>query len=641
MRRVLIALALFSSTLLAQEPTRVLTRADFGTPTVVSIPAPSVANVGDFPFGTGTAIRQMPQGGWHAGHWHVYSSSWPDTIMLEYELPVSLSGPATFIQKIGDFTHYSQMGGDSLFFDDDTQRLCISSGAQYTLENGRNTLVCAEMDFVTGKLKTATDPVTGVVTVPKRSWNFQVCVNGVCVPRPDRMTQSGVLRIRNEEIAQKLKGHYVAGFGGTYSVIANGVSMGFSGCSFELPPQSYSGPITCIPILGYPTDSRGGANYMNRDGDYMQVLGWDTNPQRGSDAIAKYGTGKFAPEDGLYGMAADIIDVNGAQAFVGVCEIQRGCIAYGDNYYNLPPIVYEPGIVTPSATDLSTGEVTINSSWDTGKMVFVRGKHGSAANAGLVGEPYGYYVYFLRKTADNKYLFFRNLDMAQGSEGIIPVSTDTTNNIIKFSQPHGIVTQMGVTVTSDSGGLVAGKYYVNASRPNELSFHMTFEDAAGYPFTAARSPVDLTGPVTSMIVPPPVALTGPLTSPLQPASYCQSPSAPVPYPKATVQSQGARHVVYFYDINDLQSVANRQIPQNGVQPRSFENLDLLGVTYPVGGMGKRAIAGVQWIPEKQLFAISVKDSGNKWTGRKIWFYPVSAGVSTSRPSRAIIPSVVQ
>jgi len=27
---------------------------------------------------------------------------------------------------------------------------------------------------------------------------------------------------------------------------------------------------------------------MNRDADYVQVLGWDNNPQRGSEALARH-----------------------------------------------------------------------------------------------------------------------------------------------------------------------------------------------------------------------------------------------------------------------------------------------------------------------------------------------------------------
>lgn len=641
MRRILLALTLLSSTLLAQEP-RVLSIADFGTPTYAWLPAPAVSGTGDFPFGSGLAIRHMPDSGWHAGHWHVYTSSWPDTIMMEFELPASFSGAATFIQKIGDFPHYGMLGGDSMFFDDDSGRLCISSGSQYTYSDGISTLTCARIDAITGKIQTVTSD-TGVTAIVRNAWKFQVCTpSGTCTNRPNRMTQSGILRIRNEEIAAKLKGHYVAGFGGTYSVISNGVSMGLSGCSFDLPSQEYVGPITCTPILGYPVNSRGGEDYMNRDPDYKQVLEWDTNPQKGTDALKKYGTGKFAPEDGFYGMAADIVDVNGAQAFVGFGEMQRGCIAYGDNQYNLPPTIQEPGKATPTATNLSTGELTIPIAWESGQMVRIAGPSSVLNQIGLVGEPYKYYSYFIRKVADSTYTLHRNLDMALGAEGIVPVSTDVANNIVKFARPHGIVTQSMVTVVGDSGGLIAGDYYVNASRPNELSFHLLYEDSAGYPFTAAKNHIDLTGPVTSMIVPRPIVFRAALVYPLQEMSYCQSPSSPTPYPKATVQSQGARHVLYFYDINDLASVASGAVAQNKIQPKSYSNLEPpMGITYPVPGMANRQITGVQWIPERSVYATSVRESSNRSTGRKIWFYPVIGGPATSKPSRAIMTRVVQ
>jgi hypothetical protein len=540
LRTLLLAL-LATVTLTAQTPaTRVLTRADFGTPTAVLMETPPLP--GGFDYGQGLAIRQMPAGGWHAGHWHVYTSTHPEDL-LEFELPANFSGTATFVQKIGAIPHYGQFGGDSLFFDEPSNRLCVSSGSQYTNKTGQNTLACAELDAATGRLRTVVNAAGETVT-PRRAWGFQVCkASGACTPRPDRMTQSGIFRIRNEAIAQKLKGHYVAGFGGTYSIISNGVSMGLAGCAFDLPAQSYIGRITCTPLLGYPSsNARGvGRTYMNRDPDYIQVLGWDDNPQRGTAALAKYGTGKFAPEDGLNGMAADIIDLPGAAAFVGFAEIQRGCIGYGDNYYNRPPVVKEGPPVKPKGTDLATGVVTIPAAWDTGQPVNVKANVG-----GLIGGKFEYYVYFLRKVGDHAYTFH-------------PTRADAENN------------------------------------------------------TAQKM------------------LTRKLTAAVQPVSYCQSPAKPYPYPKGAVGSQGARHVLYFYNLDDLAAVARREKAQNAVQPTSFANLELTGVKYPVPGMNGRRVTGAQWIPELSTFAVSVSDITSTKQGRKIWFYPVGAGQQLPPP----------
>ncbi len=536
-----------------------IARSDFGTPTVVWLPMPPIA--GGFDYGQGLAVRKMPAGGWHAGHWHLYTSTFiagrPNREpLLEYEVPATLSGAATFVQVIGGIPHYGKFSGDSVFFDDPSGRLCVSSGLDYTYANGQNTLACAEIDAATGRLKAGA-----------RAWGFQVCdASDSCTPRPDRMTQSGVFRIRNEAIAQRLKGHYVAGFGGTYSIVTNGVSMGLAGCAFELPPQSFSGRITCTPIVGYPNDKRLGHTFMNRDGDYVQVLGWDNNRQRGSDAVAKYGTGKFAPEDGLSGMAADIIDLPGAEAFVGVAEMQRGCIGYGDNHFNLPPIVIDGPAVTPAVTDIATGVVTIPASWDTGQMVNVLGQSTPAVRAGSGGlVSGGYTVYFLRRVGPRAYTFHRNLDEARSAAGIVPASTDVTTNRVKFVRPHGLRTQMRVTVQTEGGGLAAG---------------------------------------------------------VLPVSYCQAPAAPYPYPGGAVGSQGARHVLYFHGLDDLAAVVRGEKAQNAIQPTSFANLDLPGVTYPAPGMNKRPITGAQWIPELARFAIAWNDTSPTRQGRRIAFYPV-------------------
>ena len=539
LRTLLLAL-LATVTLTAQTPaTRVLTRADFGNPTAVSMQTPPLP--GGFDYGQGLAIRKMPAGGWHAGHWHVYTSTHPEDL-LEFELPATFSGTATFVQKIGALPHYGQFGGDSVFFDEPSNRLCVSSGSQYTNKTGQNTLACAELDAATGLLKTIVSAAGQTVT-PARAWGFQVCnASGACTPRPDRMTQSGIFRIRNEAIAEKLKGHYVAGFGGTYSIISNGVSMGLAGCAFDLPAQSYIGKITCTPLLGYPSsNARGvGKTFMNRDPDYIQVLGWDDNPQRGTVALAKYGTGKFAPEDGLSGMAADIIDLPGAAAFVGFAEIQRGCIAYGDNYLNLPPIVIDGPPLTPKATDLATGVVRLPASWDSGQMI----------------------------------------------------------NIVGTTTP---------AVRADTGGLKGGGYTVHFLRRvgSGYTFHPTKADAENN--TAQKM------------------LTKKLTAPVQPVSYCQAPSRPYPYPKGAVGSQGARHVLYFYNLDDLAAVARGKKAQNAVQPTSFANLELTGVKYPAPGMNGRRVTGAQWIPELSTFAVSVSDITSTKQGRRIWFYPVTAG----------------
>ncbi len=357
------------------------------------------------------------------------------------------------------------------------------------------------------------------------------------------MTQSGILRVPSETLAAKLKGHYLAGFGGTYSVISNGVSMGFAACAFDLPPQTYVGRIACTPVLGYPGNAPG-VTFMNRDPDYVQVLGWDTNPQRGSEALARYGTGKFAPEDGLNGMAADIIEVGGAAAFVGVAEMQRGCIGYGDNYFNLPPVVRDGQAIRPAATDVVSGVVTIPADWSTGRMVSLTG---SSISGGLM-PPHGKnVVYFLRKVGDRAFTFHPTLLDAQNDTNIKKPTANITVGVL-------------------------------------------------------------------------------------PVSYCQAPASPFPYSKGAVGSQGARHVLFFYDLEDLAAVAAEKRAQNSVQPTSFANIDLSGITYPAPGMNQRAVNGAQWIAARQRLALGARDTSLTKQGRRIWFYPLAVATAPLPPN---------
>ncbi len=521
---ILVALSFVALTpsLGATQSTRVLTRDDFGTPTAVWLKPPPIS--GSFDHGQGLAVRQMPEDGWHAGHWHVYVGTFQQGTpnrepLLEYELPETLAGTATYVQTIGEIPHYGLMSGDGLFFDEASSRLCVSSGSQYTYADGKSTLACAAIDAATGKL-----------TGPSQAWGFQ--------GRPDRMTQSGILRVPSETLASKLKGHYLAGFGGTYSVISNGVSMGFAACAFDLPPQTFVGKIACTPVLGYPRNAPG-ATFMNRDPDYVQVLGWDSNPQRGSEALARYGTGKFAPEDGLYGMAADIVEIGGAAAFVGFAEMQRGCVGYGDNYFNLPPIVRDGPGIQPTDTDIASGVVTIPADWSTGRMVSLIG----ASSSGGLMPPRGQnFVYFLRKVGDRAFTFH-------------PTLLDAQND-------------------------------TNIKKP-----------------------------------------TAKITIGVLPVSYCQAPASPFPYSKGAVGSQGARHVLYFYDLEDLAAVAAKKRAQNSVQPTSFANVDLSGITYPAPGMNQRAVNGAQWIAARQRLALGARDTSPTKQGRRIWFYPPAIGTA--------------
>jgi hypothetical protein len=494
------------------------------------MPAPPIRSGWDY--GQGLALRKEP-GPWHAAHWHIYTSTFiagtPNREpILVYELPDKLSGAATYVQTVGEIPHYGQMSGDSLFIDDASNRLCISSGSWYTTANGKNTLACAEIDTATGKLRPGA-----------QSWGFQVCDgSGACQPRPDRMTQSGMLRVPSEALATKLKGHYIVGFGGMYSV-TNGQSMGLAGCAFDLPPQSYVGKITCTPVVGYPHDQPG-ATFMNRDADYVQVQGFDDNPQRGSDAVARYGSGKFAPQDGLSGMAADIIDLPGASAFVGFAEMQRGCIGYGDNFYNLPPIASDGSPVKPTATNVSTGVVRIPAEWQTGQMVSIVGTTTPARRRDSGGLIAGlYYVYFLRRVGDHAY-----------------------------------------------------------------SFHATPADA----LDDSKAPITLKAAITAGV---------------RPVVYCQAPSKPYPYPQAAVGSQGARHYLYFYNLDDLATVASGAKAQNAIQPASFAPLELPDITYPTTGMNARRINGAQWIPDLARFAVAWSDITSTRQGRRVAFYPVN------------------
>ena len=143
---------------------RVFTPADFGTPTTVSIPLPPSGN-GDMNFGFGLAIDQLP-----SGAWRVFTSSWNPQYVLEYALPTSLSGAATFVRNLGNLNQPGQLFG--LYFDRATNRICASSGVAYDTDASTTlTLSCAEIDPTTNKFRTMVNTAGETVTVARR-WLF-------------------------------------------------------------------------------------------------------------------------------------------------------------------------------------------------------------------------------------------------------------------------------------------------------------------------------------------------------------------------------------------------------------------------------------------------------------------------------------
>jgi hypothetical protein len=674
---------------------RVLTRADFGTPTKVLLAGVPWPSGGDFGYGFGLDIHKEAD-----GKFYLVTSSWKPQYLIKFRLPDTFSGTATYVSNLGEMGTEGQLFG--VFYDAENDRYCAHGHGMYDTDPRQSpTLTCVPIDRTTGKLRTVVNS-RGVAVPAARKWIFadatKPCstltpaatdlttnrltfagphgwakgrhviplatggglnrgttyysfpvstttitlhkvyaestgsapVNPVdltapitgelesCIPRGDRATGGGSARVP-EALVKKLKGHYIAGFGGIDSIITSGnVSMGPAACSYDLPAQDFAGFVRCTPLAGHPYGPLSGANFANRDATYAQTFHWDDNPERGSDAVKKYGHGKWTPGD-IINQDGAIIQVGDKAAFAVVANLEQGAIWYGSNPDGLWPVLRDSEPVVPLSTDLTTGTVTFPSTvdWPTGTMVQL-----VAAQSGLRGGS-GFIVYFVRQVGPSQYQFFRSEAEAVSSVlGLTPSSTDVTNDRVVFAQPHGFVTQQKVRVETAGNGLAAQEYYVNAAYPTVASFHTAYADAAGTIQGQEQNKVDLTAPITARIIAPPLKLTAPLTTGVRVMSYASRRSGS----KAALNADGARHALYLYDINDLADVGNGLKSMSAIQPKSYDNLELPGVTYPFPGLPglTRMTTGSTWVPEPGRFAVSTRDTGPTKAGRWVWFYPVNA-----------------
>ena len=88
MKKLLIVLLISLAASAVDAQHRVLSRADLGTPSVIVLSGPpyNPTLYGDPGYGSGLAIRKMPPtSASHAGHYHLYISSWKPEQVLEHE----------------------------------------------------------------------------------------------------------------------------------------------------------------------------------------------------------------------------------------------------------------------------------------------------------------------------------------------------------------------------------------------------------------------------------------------------------------------------------------------------------------------------------------------------------------------------
>lgn len=677
---------------------KVVTRDSLGTATTVLLPMPPSGN-GDWNNGYGTYVYK------HAdGSWRVLSTSWREQYVLEYKLPDSLSGTATFVKNYGWLEMPGQQFG--VYYDAATNRICGSGGGTYDADPSTTaTVACAEIDSKTGKFPTyvGTD---GKTHTSRRVWVFseakQGCLslpapagtdvaantvrftvttgltkgrmitvkttgggllqsgyyyvgtkatntfsfhrtvpdaqNGVnavdltavitsefvsCVPRGDRRTMGGITDIP-PDLQAAFRGTIAVGFGGYQSIQTSGnQSAGPTACTATLPAQDYYGFVPCTPMLGYAhTGQAGGcATFANRDSRYTDVIAWEDCPEKGTDAVTAYGHGKWATGDTI-GQSAYFLSSPPYWSFGVLADQLQGCVYYGDNVANRWPLTRESGGLRPLSTSTSLGTVTMPTSvvWADGTMV-APVKNGEG---GLSTES----AYFTRKptgTTGNVYALKRTLAEAQGRAGPTPVATDTVKNRVGFTDPHGFSTKMAVHVDQTGGGLTAGTtYYVNAANPTILTFHKTAADAEGANLGQSDAKaLDLTAPITAAVIAnTPLKISAPLVSGLRLVSYCARTGGA----KASLNSQGARHVMYGYNPADLQAVIEGQRVENQ-QPVSYADFPIPGIAYGEFGvqgmpsMGRR-ILGVMWVPERERLAVQVGDTAGTKQGRRVHFFPL-------------------
>jgi hypothetical protein len=676
---------------------KVVTRATLGTATSVLLPMPPGGN-GDFNYGFGLHIYKASDGSWRA-----LTTSWNPQAILEYKLPTTLTGTATFVKNYGTF----ELGGwqFGVYYDEATKRICGSYGNTYDTDPGTNTtLTCAEIDPATGKMKTALGS-DGKPHVVKRLWIFseakQPCLalpvptgtdvgnNSVtfgaptglttkrlitvaqsgggllqssyyyvravnattitfhrtyydaeqnksaidltapitsamtsCTARGDRRTMGGMTPIPPEFVAP-FHGNVFVGFGGYQSIVTSGnQSMGPTACAAQLPAQDYYGTVPCTPVVGYRyVNSAGGcATFSNRDARYTDVVDWEDCPEKGADALAKFGHGKFATGDTI-GQAGYFIATPAFIGFGAIVDQMQGCQWYGDNTANRYPLVHDSGALVPLSTNTATSTLTMPDTikWADGTMVAPSANQGGLSTLT---------AYFTRKPAGisgNVYRLLRTLAEAQGKAGPTPSSTNTVQNRVVFALPHGLTTRAAVHIDATGGGLTAGTtYYVNAAYPTQLTFHRTVDETAGSNLGQSDAKaIDLTGPIsTAVIANSELKISAPLTAGLRLVSYCANAGGT----KASLNSQGSRHVMVSYNPADLQAVYAGQRVENQ-QPVNYADLPMPGITYGtygvpgMPGMGRR-VMGVMWVTGLDRLAIQIQDTTSTKQGRRVHFFPL-------------------
>jgi hypothetical protein len=272
--------------------------------------------VGDWKYGKGLTFHIQAD-----GSIAIFAGSWnPQTVLRWTTKPAAdgtFSGSATFVRTLGSIALQGELIG---LYTKDGVSLYASFNSIYDADPATAvTLARAKIDPSTGMLAKA------------GAWKF--------ANRSDKMTMGGLTAVPDWWRTQYLQGcDTLAGWGGYWSIIAVGVSMGPAATCFTLPgdaeaPADGSPSTTPLPntaVLGFPFSSSTTTwtpATHRIDLDYNQRYGWGWWPATvpGGSAF-----GYWNPGDWLYQGCA-WVDTPGLSGQVCLPELQEGCNWYGSN----------------------------------------------------------------------------------------------------------------------------------------------------------------------------------------------------------------------------------------------------------------------------------------------------------------------
>lgn len=625
----------------------VITRAEFGTPTVVGLPL--VAGTGDFNFGFGLAIDQLA-----SGQWRLFTSSWSPQYVLEYTLPASLSGTATYVRNLGALDQQGQLFG--LFYDKASNRICSSGGSTYDTDASTAlTLACAEIDPATQKFKTVVNSAGATVTA-RRLWMFHDA------SKPCRVLPAPSATNLDTNVLTFAAPHGLIR-GSMVTVATSGGGLNNYGYYYVNAPST-----TTLTVHRTYPDAYNNVSAIDLTEPIASAI---TNCTPRGDRRTMGGIARVPPDLVAALKGELVVGFGGYQSVVSSGDSSMGATACS---FNLPAQTFNGTVAcTPllgykwaqtAGPNFANRDGNYNNTidWDANPQkgadnvkLYGHGKWvpGDTISQGgfLISKPGGAVFGVIADIqqgccwyGENYHGLWPTLD--EGAS-VAAVATDLASSTVTFSSSVTWATGAMVQLDTAQSGLLGPPtvYFVRNVGVGQYQFFRSEEEAKTGVLGLVPSATDVTNDRVQFAAPHgiktqgvvrvetagggleateyfvnaafPLALsfhlvradaagtiygqeknkvnlTAPITSrilatpltltaALTTGVRLQSYCARATGSKAALNSQGERHVFYAYDVAKLAAVAAGQA-QESVQPESYDNIDFPGFTYPVAGL---------------------------------------------------------